>query len=111
MPRSAYPPDVYLALASVTRRQIVDALSRSDSPVGRLRAPLNMTLPAVSQQLNVLRRAGLVTERRVGRLRVYQLRPEPLREMAQWLLTCERMWWAGHTPRADRTHEENAGWR
>ena len=110
MPRSAYPHDVYLALASVTRRQIIDALSRSDLPVGRLGASLAMTLPAVSQHLKVLRRVGIVTERRVGRMRVYQLRTEPILAMAQWLRSCERIWRARNASIAVRMHEGYDRW-
>jgi DNA-binding transcriptional ArsR family regulator len=111
MPRSLSSPDVYVALANVTRRQIVDALSRGDLNVARLRAPLNMTLAAVSQHLRMLRRAGLVSQRRVGQKRVYQLRPEPLREVAHWLLASEQIWTARHGPTVDRTHFEDDRWR
>jgi DNA-binding transcriptional ArsR family regulator len=111
MPRSASSLDVYLALASVTRRQILDALSRGELTVTRLRAPFNVSMAAVSQQLKVLRRAGLVSERRVGRMRVYQLRPDALRDVAQWLLRCERTWRVRHIPPVDRTHVEDDRWR
>ncbi len=111
MPRSSSSHDVYVALANVTRRQIVDALSRGDLNVARLQAPLNMTLAAVSQHLKMLRRAGLVSQRRVGQTRVYQLCPEPLREVAHWLLTSERIWTARHAPPVDRTHIEDDRWR
>ncbi len=80
-------------------------------PVTRLRATLNMSFAAVSQQLKVLRRAGLVTERRIGRVHIQQLQPEVLRDIAQWLLICERTWRQRHVPPADRTHVENDRWR
>jgi DNA-binding transcriptional ArsR family regulator len=51
-----------------------------------------MTLPAVSQQLRVLRRAGLVTERRDGRQRLYRLNPEPLRDVRDWMRLYEKFW-------------------
>jgi DNA-binding transcriptional ArsR family regulator len=111
MPRSAHSLDVYLALASTTRRQIIDALSRGEFTVTRLRAPLNMSMAAVSQQLKVLRRAGLVDEHRAGRTRVYQLRPHALREAAQWLLRCDRSWRARHIPPVDQSHVEDDRWR
>ena len=57
-----------------------------------LAEPFDMTLPAVSQQLRVLRRAGLVSEERDGRQRVYRLNPEPLREVRDWMRLYEKFW-------------------
>jgi DNA-binding transcriptional ArsR family regulator len=51
-----------------------------------------MSLPAVSQQLRVLRAAGLVSSRRVGRYRVYHLHGDRLREVALWTEKYERFW-------------------
>ena len=51
-----------------------------------------MTLPGVSQQLRVLRRAGLVAERREGRQRYYRLNPEPLKEVRDWMRSYEKFW-------------------
>lgn len=53
-----------------------------------------MTLPAVSQHLKVLREAGLVSERRQGRQRIYQLEAGPLEEVMDWLTHYERFWTA-----------------
>lgn len=52
----------------------------------------DMSLPAVSQHLKVLRLAGLVTERRQGRQRVYSLVPGPLKEVSDWVDHYERFW-------------------
>jgi len=62
--------------------------------VRTLAAPFSMTLPAISQQLHILRKAGLVTVRRAGRWRVYRLNAEPLREIGRWLETYDRFWTA-----------------
>jgi DNA-binding transcriptional ArsR family regulator len=51
-----------------------------------------MSLPAVSQQLCVLRAAGLVSSRRIGRYRVYHLHGDRLREVALWTEKYERFW-------------------
>ena len=51
-----------------------------------------MSLPAVSQHLKVLREAGLVEERREGRLRIYTLVPGPLREVSDWVGHFEQFW-------------------
>ncbi len=84
--------DVFQAIASPTRRALLDKLSSREQTVQRLAASFQMTLPAVSQQLAMLRRAGLVTSRRAGRWRVYRLHAEPLREIKTWLQAYDRFW-------------------
>ncbi len=83
---------VFRAISSPTRRALLDKLSSREQTVQRLASSFQMTLPAVSQQLNVLRRAGLVSARRAGRWRVYRLNAEPLREVMSWLRAYERFW-------------------
>jgi DNA-binding transcriptional ArsR family regulator len=51
-----------------------------------------MRRPSVSEHLRVLRDAGLVTERRAGRERRYQLEPDPLMDLRQWLHPYEQFW-------------------
>ena len=84
--------DVFLAIAHPARRAILDHLRRGEQPVMALAEPHDMTLPAVSQQLRVLRRAGLVSERREGRRRFYRLNPEPLKEVRDWMRRYEKFW-------------------
>ena len=84
--------DVFLAIAHPARRAILDRLRTGEQPVLALAEPFDMTLPAVSQQLRVLRRAGLVSERREGRQRYYRLNPEPLKEVRDWMRLYERFW-------------------
>ena len=84
--------DVFHAVADETRRQVLDRLSQRDLPVMKLAESFEMSLPAVSQHLKVLRMAGLVTERREGRQRVYSLNPGPLKEVANWVDHYERFW-------------------
>jgi len=62
--------------------------SAGELAVGRRR----MTQPALSQHLRVLRRAGLVTQRRVGRSQVYRISPAPLREIVDWVEHYRRFW-------------------
>ena len=94
MPEEPTVADVYQAIANPVRRALLDQLSSRDRTVRSLAAPFEMTLPAVSQQLRVLRRAGLATARRVGRWRVYHLNAGPLREVSEWLQGYERSWTA-----------------
>ncbi len=83
---------VFRAISNPTRRALLDKLSSREQTVQRLAASFDMTVPAVSQQLGVLRRAGLVTCRRAGRWRVYRLNATPLREVMLWLRAFERFW-------------------
>ncbi len=76
---------VFQAIASGTRRKLLDALLGGERTVGELVEQMDVTQGAVSQQLSVLGRAGLVAQRAEGRFRFYSLRPEPLALVEQWL--------------------------
>jgi len=76
--------DVFQAIADPTRRQLLRLLVEREQPVGALASSFQMTLPAVSQHLRVLREAGLVAVRPAGRERYYRVTPEPLQEVAAW---------------------------
>jgi DNA-binding transcriptional ArsR family regulator len=73
------------AISSPTRRKLLDVLVRGERSVGELVETMDVTQGAVSQQLAVLERAGLVTQRAEGRFRFYSLRAEPLALVEQWL--------------------------
>ena len=80
MPRPSATEDVFRAIADPTRRAVLDLLiARGEESVSALAAPFRMSLPAVSRHLRVLKEAGLVTERRSGKQRLYRLTPEPLK--------------------------------
>jgi DNA-binding transcriptional ArsR family regulator len=85
-------PDVFAALASPVRRDLLRLLLDGPQPVNTLAGYFDMRRPSVSEHLRVLRDAGLVVERRSGRQRLYQLDPAPLREVADWLTPYERFW-------------------
>jgi DNA-binding transcriptional ArsR family regulator len=78
-------PLVYAAIADPTRRAILDALRRGERSAGDIAALFPVSRPAVSKHLRVLRRAGLVGERRVSQSRLYSLNARPLREVELWL--------------------------
>ncbi|MGE5357954.1 MAG: ArsR/SmtB family transcription factor [Bacteroidales bacterium] len=84
--------EVFRAIASSTRRDLLDKLSNREQTVQRLAASLEISVPAVSQQLTILRKAGLVTVRRAGRWRVYRLNAQPLRQVIAWAQAYERFW-------------------
>jgi DNA-binding transcriptional ArsR family regulator len=70
------PPDAWAALADGTRRSIFKRLADGPLAVGELAHGLPVSRPAVSQHLKVLKCTGLVSDRAVGRQRVYQVNPE-----------------------------------
>jgi DNA-binding transcriptional ArsR family regulator len=84
--------DVFQAIANSTRRELLSRLRGGELPATVLGERFDLTQPAISQQLRVLRDAGLVAERRVGRQRLYHLNPAPLREVAAWIAQYERFW-------------------
>jgi DNA-binding transcriptional ArsR family regulator len=83
---------VFRAVSDPTRRAILSMLAEGERSAGDLHAPFAMSQPAVSRHLRVLREAGLVGERAAGRQRIYALRPEPLRSVADWVGHYERFW-------------------
>lgn len=85
MSRTASDDSVFQAIASPTRRALLDALVLGETTVSDLVDSLDVTQSAVSQQLAVLKNAGLVEERAEGRFRHYRLRVEPLNEVDAWL--------------------------
>ena len=85
MARPDLHEDVFQAIASPTRRALIDALGHGERIVSDLVASLDITQSAVSQQLSILKSAGLVSERAEGRFRYYRLRAVPLAEVEVWL--------------------------
>jgi DNA-binding transcriptional ArsR family regulator len=77
--------DVFAALAYPTRRRILDLVATRERAVGELVEAVQLTQPAVSKQLGVLRDAGLVSVRVHGKQRLYRMNPEPLRDVEAWL--------------------------
>lgn len=77
------------AIADPIRRRVLELVRDDELPAGRLASEFAVSRPAVSRHLRVLREAGLVHERRDGRLRLYRANPAPLAELRGWL---ERYW-------------------
>jgi DNA-binding transcriptional ArsR family regulator len=84
--------EVFSALAAPARREMLELLARRETPVMELAERFDMTLSAVSQHLAILRDAGLVTQRKEGRQRLYRLSPEPLQAVSNWLRFYEPFW-------------------
>jgi DNA-binding transcriptional ArsR family regulator len=76
---------MFQALADPARRQMVDRLSRGPASVTQLAEPLEMSLSAVVQHLNLLEASGLVRTQKVGRVRTCQIEPKALRAAEHWI--------------------------
>lgn len=77
--------EVFRALSDPTRRALLDLLREDDANVSDLVGAFDVSQSAISQHLKVLRDAGLVSERKAGRNRVYSLDPVPLTAAYDWL--------------------------
>jgi DNA-binding transcriptional ArsR family regulator len=77
------------AIAAPHRRQILSLVRDGELSAGEIAAHFDVTRPAVSQHLTVLKEAGLVDERRNGARRMYRVRPEGLRPIQEYL---EEFW-------------------
>lgn len=73
------------AIAEPRRRQILSLVRDKELSAGEIASHFDVTRPAVSQHLNVLKEAGLVNERRNGTRRLYRARPEGLVELREFL--------------------------
>ena len=82
----------FAIIAEPNRRAILSLLASSERSVGELEERLRMTQPSVSKHLRVLRDAGFVESRVEAQRRVYRLRPEPLKEIDEWLIPFRRFW-------------------
>jgi DNA-binding transcriptional ArsR family regulator len=92
---------VAAAISDPTRRAIIERLADGPARISDVAEPLSMSLTAVCKHVKVLERAGLVRRTRHGRDNTLQLSPEPLRDVARWILNYERFW----TTRLDRLEE------
>ena len=77
------------ALADPRRRQILALVRERELAAGEIARQFDVTRPAISQHLTVLRNAGLVSERRAGTRRLYCARPSGIAELRAWL---EEFW-------------------
>jgi DNA-binding transcriptional ArsR family regulator len=73
------------AISQPRRRQILLLVRKDELSAGAIAAHFDVTRPAVSQHLTVLKQAGLVTERRDGTRRLYRARPQALAELKRFL--------------------------
>ena len=84
--------DIFKALADPTRRTIFEKLAGGSMNASALRDGMEISQPAMSQHLSVLRNAGLVREERQGRFVNYEVDPEGLALIARWLAKYRAYW-------------------
>ena len=84
--------DTFIALADPTRRQIIESLAAGETSFGTLADKFEMSRPAVSQHLKVLREAGIVTSRADAQRRIYSLSDHGLDELDEWLNKVRAFW-------------------
>ena len=83
---------VFQALADPGRRVMVERLTRGPASVSELAKPLDMTLPAVVQHLQVLEASGLVRSEKTGRVRTCRIEPKVLRNAERWISERRTIW-------------------
>ena len=88
-------PDVFQLLAEPSRRHLLEALRAGERSVTELVERTEMSQPAVSKQLRVLKDSGMVTVRKQGRQHLYSIRGAPFRRAFDWLRFYERFWEEG----------------
>lgn len=84
--------DAFAVLAEPTRRRVLDRLRQRDRTVGELAESLEVSQPAMSKHLKVLREAGFVTSQTSAQHRVYRIAPAPLQELDEWLAPYRLLW-------------------
>lgn len=85
--------DVFDAIADPTRRRLLRLLAEArEVPLHELTGQFPMGRTAVSKHLTILREAGLVLDRKVGRETLYRLNAAPLREIQDWVAYYSRFW-------------------
>jgi len=94
--------DVFQILADPTRRRIVEELKRGERSVGELVEVVDIGQPGVSRALAILEDADFVVVRPDGRRRLYSLRPQPFRELSEFVTAYRAIW----EPRLDRLGAE-----
>ena len=84
--------DPFQALADPTRRTILEVLRNGERQVNDIVEQATIHQSGVSRHLRILQEAGFVSMRPDGQRRLYRLRPEPFRELDQWLAQYRSLW-------------------
>jgi DNA-binding transcriptional ArsR family regulator len=91
---------VFQALADPSRRAIFESLTRGEAAVKDLTARFDISQPAVSQHLAILKEAGMVKPRRDGRCVYYRVEPRGIKPLVDWI-ALYRAFWMEHVDRLE----------
>jgi DNA-binding transcriptional ArsR family regulator len=92
MARTPTTHDPFNAVAEPKRRQLIQAMGAQELSVNEIVERLGWNQPSVSKHLGVLKQVGLVSERRVGRRRLYRVNAERLKPIFDWVTPFEQYW-------------------
>jgi DNA-binding transcriptional ArsR family regulator len=95
----------FAALSDATRRGVLEQLGRADSSITQLAEKFHMTLTGMKKHVGVLEQAGLVTTKKVGRVRTCKLGPRRLAEETAWIEKYHQLW-ASRFDELDKIVEE-----
>jgi DNA-binding transcriptional ArsR family regulator len=95
----------FAALSDATRRGVLEQLGRADASITELAAKFHMTLTGMKKHVGVLEQAGLVTTKKVGRVRTCKLGLRALEQEAAWI-EAHRQLWASRFDALDEIVEE-----
>ena len=84
--------DTFTALADPTRRQIIESLCQNELSFRQIAASFDISRPAVSQHLKVLRQVGIVAARADAQRRIYRINEGGLAEVDAWLQRVRGFW-------------------
>ena len=105
--------DIFRCLADPVRRSILELPAVSDLPVTAVASHVEVSRPAISRHLRVLRDAGLVAESRSGRQRIYRLHTQVLESVADWVEEVAARRGVGSAPRSgdEDGRDQRVAWR
>ncbi|MCG1023483.1 ArsR/SmtB family transcription factor [Sutcliffiella horikoshii] len=89
---TAVKHDVFQAIADPTRRKVLGLLAIKELAISEITSHFPISRTAIAKHLHILSEANLVSGKKVGREKIYQLHPEPLTEVKQWLAYYEQFW-------------------
>jgi DNA-binding transcriptional ArsR family regulator len=92
MARRPTTHDPFNAVAEPRRRKVLEVIGTDELSVNEIVERLGWNQPMVSKHLGVLKQVGLVSERRVGRQRMYRVNAEKLKPIYDWVSPFERYW-------------------
>jgi len=92
MPRTANTYDTFTAIAEPKRRELIEKLAGNELSVTQLVEITHWNQPMVSKHLSVLKAAGIVSEKKEGRLRLYKVNTNQLKPIQIWVRQFEKYW-------------------